>query len=207
MSWMTDFADPATVRERALKSLSMPVGFVNPLWLAFGAAASAGAAWWLMTRWAAPFNAEAVFGLTTGKITAPVDVEKSPQPPPIVPEIAKEAAPVVAEADSTIGATVETAAKTMETVQEQAHEVVESETAAFAQTVEDTEALWDDLTRLVGLGPRSAAALAERGVNRFADLAAWTDEQLAAFDADMKLKGRTIRSAWREQAKRLAAEV
>ena len=38
MSWMTDIADPAAVRERALKSLSVPVGLANPLWLAFGAA-------------------------------------------------------------------------------------------------------------------------------------------------------------------------
>jgi len=63
----------------------------------------------------------------------------------------------------------------------------------------------DDLTVLVGIGPRTAAALAERGVTRFAHLAAWTEERMAAFDAEMSLKGRSVRDAWLEQARAFAA--
>lgn len=64
----------------------------------------------------------------------------------------------------------------------------------------------DDLTRLVGIGPKVAAALAERGVTRYAHLAAWTVDDMARFDADLKLLGRGTRDAWIAQAKRLANE-
>jgi predicted flap endonuclease-1-like 5' DNA nuclease len=64
----------------------------------------------------------------------------------------------------------------------------------------------DDLTRMVGVGPRIAAALAARGVTRFADLASWGMAELEAFDRDLKLKGRALRSDWIDQARRLAAE-
>jgi predicted flap endonuclease-1-like 5' DNA nuclease len=64
----------------------------------------------------------------------------------------------------------------------------------------------DDLTRLGGVGPRIAAALAAHGVRRFADLAEWTSEKLASFDAEMNLRGRARRSDWVEQARRLAAQ-
>jgi predicted flap endonuclease-1-like 5' DNA nuclease len=64
----------------------------------------------------------------------------------------------------------------------------------------------DDLTRLIGVGPRTAAALANRGITRFAQLAAWSAEELAAFDAEMSLKGRSLRDAWIDQAKALAGQ-
>ena len=210
MSWMTELADPAAVRERALKSFTVPMGLANPLWLAFGAAASAGAAWWLMTRWANPMNVEAMFGAAK---TVPVDaapkkalkvveavVEKTPETTPVVLEAALEAAPAILEA----------AAAPAEAVLE----LVEAETTAIPEVVSDAqadieaeaEATTDDLTRLVGVGPHTAAALAERGITSFVQLAAWTEEEMAAFDAEMSLKGRSIRDAWRAQAKRLATE-
>ena len=61
----------------------------------------------------------------------------------------------------------------------------------------------DDLTTLVGIGPKLAAALAERGVTTYAHLAAWTTDQAEAFDAELSLKGRVARDAWVAQAKRL----
>ena len=64
----------------------------------------------------------------------------------------------------------------------------------------------DDLTRLVGIGPKLSAALAERGVVRFAQLAAWTETELSEIDRALDLKGRAVRDAWVAQAKRLAAE-
>jgi predicted flap endonuclease-1-like 5' DNA nuclease len=139
MSWFPEIPDSASVRERATASLTLPLGMANPLWLAFGAAASAGAAWWWMTRWARPVNLEAF-------------------------EVARTAP--------------------------------EKTEAPVAVAVREP----DDLTRLVGVGPRTAEALAARGVTRFAELAAWTAEEMAAFDAEMKLKGRSLREAWLDQA-------
>ena len=62
----------------------------------------------------------------------------------------------------------------------------------------------DDLTRLTGIGPKLAIALAERGVTSFAQIAAWTDAEAAALDAEMKLMGRIARDAWIAQARRHA---
>ena len=44
----------------------------------------------------------------------------------------------------------------------------------------------------------------ERGVRRFEDLAAWSEEAMSAFDAELKLKGRSVRDGWVAQARRLA---
>jgi predicted flap endonuclease-1-like 5' DNA nuclease len=214
MSWMTEFADPAAVRERTLKSLTLPMGLANPLWLAFGAAASAGAAWWLMTRWASPMNVEAVFGAAktapakTGAKEAVKTVEaaaeKTPETTPVVLEVALAAAPAIVEA---VAAPVEVALETAKAETAAVAEAVSEAQATIETEAEaEIEATADDLTRLVGVGPRTAAALAERGVTSFTQLAAWTEDEMAAFDAEMNLKGRSVRDAWRAQAKRLAAE-
>jgi len=63
----------------------------------------------------------------------------------------------------------------------------------------------DDLTRLVGIGPKLAMGLAERGVVSFGQIAAWTEDDLAAVDKALDLKGRAVRDAWVAQAKRFAA--
>jgi predicted flap endonuclease-1-like 5' DNA nuclease len=64
----------------------------------------------------------------------------------------------------------------------------------------------DDLTRLVGIGPKLAAALAERGTTTFAQIALWGEKELAEIDKVLDLKGRAVRDAWVAQAKRFAAE-
>jgi predicted flap endonuclease-1-like 5' DNA nuclease len=66
------------------------------------------------------------------------------------------------------------------------------------------EAVADDLTRMTGIGPKLSAALAELGVTSFAQIAAWTADDLAKMDAELSLKGRAVREAWVSQAKRLA---
>lgn len=63
----------------------------------------------------------------------------------------------------------------------------------------------DDLTRLFGVGPKIAMALEARGVNRFAQLAAWSEADLAAFASELNLKGRALRGDLIEQAGKLAA--
>ena len=59
-------------------------------------------------------------------------------------------------------------------------------------------------TVLVGIGPKLSASLADLGVTRFAQIAAWTDEELGTFDALLNLKGRAERDSWIDQAKRLS---
>ncbi len=159
----------------ATKALRLPLGAASPLWFAFAGAAAMGAAYWWSTRWMRPVNLEALTAL---------------------PETVAE--PVVE--------TVESAAETMEAV---ADEVIEAapepvqEIAAVLQ-LEPTAPLDepDDLTRLVGVGPKLAASLAARGVTRFAQIANWTADDLASVDKDLKLLGRAERDAWVAQAKR-----
>ena len=49
---------------RAAKAMMFPVGAASPLWFAFSAVASAGVAWWLLTRVTRPANLEAMQALT-----------------------------------------------------------------------------------------------------------------------------------------------
>ena len=62
----------------------------------------------------------------------------------------------------------------------------------------------DDLTRIKGLGPKIATMLNEMGVNRFAQIAAWTDSDIEKIDSRLgKFQGRIRRDAWVDQAKLL----
>ncbi|MGK2911646.1 MAG: hypothetical protein ACSLE1_17860 [Sphingobium sp.] len=64
----------------------------------------------------------------------------------------------------------------------------------------------DNLLKLKGVGPKLAALLGELGVTSFAQIAAWTDTDLAAVDAKLgNFKGRPVRDHWVDQAKYLAA--
>ena len=62
----------------------------------------------------------------------------------------------------------------------------------------------DDLTRIKGLGPKAAAALAEGGVTSFAQIAAWSEADIASWDAKINGRGRITRDDWVGQAKTLA---
>ncbi|WP_338467931.1 hypothetical protein RXV95_05065 [Novosphingobium sp. ZN18A2] len=63
----------------------------------------------------------------------------------------------------------------------------------------------DDLSRIKGVGPKLKARLAELGVTSFAQIAAWTDEDMAKIDAQLgSFAGRPARDAWVDQAKLLA---
>jgi predicted flap endonuclease-1-like 5' DNA nuclease len=62
----------------------------------------------------------------------------------------------------------------------------------------------DDLTRIKGLGPKAAAALADGGVTSFAQIAAWSDADIASWDEKINGRGRITRDDWVGQAKTLA---
>ncbi|MDX3909909.1 MAG: hypothetical protein QHC67_08825 [Sphingobium sp.] len=64
----------------------------------------------------------------------------------------------------------------------------------------------DNLMRMKGVGPKLAAMLNDLGVTSFAQIAAWTDSDLAAVDARLgNFKGRPVRDQWIDQAKYLAS--
>ena len=62
----------------------------------------------------------------------------------------------------------------------------------------------DDLKVLSGVGPALEKKLLEAGVTTFAQIAAWTEEDIAAMDEKLSFKGRIEREGWVEQAKELA---
>jgi len=209
------------------------VGAASPLWLMFGGAAVAGASyWWWANRWREAVNLEALMALTPEPVAPPAEsvalLEAEPVP---VTEPVVEAVALVAETTETVldaaQEIVETAAAPLvETViaanEDAAEAVVEPVVAAepalaqaveapveavaeaAPEVVETVEGAADDLTRLVGVGPKLAASLAELGVTSFSQIAAWTPDELASFDQLLNLKGRAERDAWVAQAQRLA---
>ncbi len=91
-----------------------------------------------------------------------------------------------------------------EVVAEAVAEPVEQVAPVIEAAVEALRPEPDDLTLLVGIGPKLAAALSKRGVRHFAQIAAWTEQDIAEVDKALDLKGRAVRDAWIAQAKRFA---
>lgn len=64
----------------------------------------------------------------------------------------------------------------------------------------------DDLSRIKGVGPKLVALLGELGVTSYAQIAAWSDADVARIDGQLgRFAGRITRDQWIEQAKLLAA--
>jgi predicted flap endonuclease-1-like 5' DNA nuclease len=160
------------------KTIRTPIGAVSPLWWAFAGVAGAGVAYWWLTRWSKPFNFEAA-GATALPDMAPA---------------LEEAAATYDLAPDAIEDVVDTPAS------EEPVAEMDAQNEAVA------EAFADDLTQLVGVGPKLAMALADRGINRFAQIAKWGEDDLAYFDRELNLKGRAVRDDWVAQAKALAGE-
>ncbi len=62
----------------------------------------------------------------------------------------------------------------------------------------------DDLKALSGVGPALEKKLHEAGVTTFAQIAGWSDADIAEMDEKLSFKGRIEREGWVEQAKKLA---
>ncbi|MAM61254.1 50S ribosomal protein L21 [Maritimibacter sp. UBA3975] len=62
----------------------------------------------------------------------------------------------------------------------------------------------DDLKELSGVGPALEKKLHEAGVTTFAQIASWTEADIAEMDEKLSFKGRIEREGWVEQAKKLA---
>lgn len=77
---------------------------------------------------------------------------------------------------------------------------------AAAAAAQEAAGQSDDLTRIKGLGPKLKARLAELGVVSFAQIAAWTEADIVAIDAQLgTFAGRATRDQWVAQAGFLAA--
>jgi predicted flap endonuclease-1-like 5' DNA nuclease len=64
----------------------------------------------------------------------------------------------------------------------------------------------DDLALIKGVGPKLVALLGSLGVRHFAQIAAWTEADIAEVDAKLgTFAGRIERDSWVEQCKLLAA--
>ena len=62
----------------------------------------------------------------------------------------------------------------------------------------------DDLKQLSGVGPALEKKLHEHGVTTFAQIAAWSPEDVAEMDEKLSFKGRIDREGWIDQAKDLS---
>jgi large subunit ribosomal protein L21 len=75
---------------------------------------------------------------------------------------------------------------------------------AKAPAKKAAKATGDDLKVLSGVGPALEKKLHENGVTTFAQIAAWTDADVAEMDEKLAFKGRIEREGWIAQAKALA---
>ena len=219
MTWLAEYQDVKAVRDQAEKAMRIPLGMASPFWLAFGAAASVGVGWWWMSRWTQAANLEAMTKplfkspapAPKVAVAAPVIAEKPVVAAPIVKEVVVEAAPAPvlkspalvkadpAPAPKTAAVTPVAAEKPVVAAPIVKKAVVKAAPAPVAPVPSEP----DDLTQLVGIGPKLADALAARGVTQFAQVAAWTDKDVARFDSELKLLGRAARNEWVAQAKRM----
>lgn len=84
--------------------------------------------------------------------------------------------------------------------------VAAAATSELTQVAASAESDADDLSKIKGVGPKLRAALTELGVTRYAQIAAWTDEDIKAIDARLgTFAGRATRDNWVEQCKFLAS--
>jgi len=177
------------------KMMRLPVGAVSPLWLMFAGAATVGAAWYWSRTFFKPTNLEALTALPEAVVEAAA---------PVAEALAETVETVAEAAAEVVEIELEAVADMADAVVEAAPEPIAEVFAAMAPEPVATMAP-DDLTVLTGIGPKLAAAFAERGVTTFAQIAAWTEEDIARFDKELKLMGRVGREAWIAQATRLAA--
>ena len=153
---------------------------------------------WMMTRTVGPTPAEAT-PAQAAKVIRIADVIEAAAAAAAAPvEVATVAFDNVQEQAASVA---EEIAEIVEAAAETATPVLQAVAEAPPVPVEP-----QDLTRLVGIGPKLAVALADRGVSRYAQIAAWTQDDLAEIDKALDLKGRAVRDAWVAQAKRFAAE-
>ncbi len=94
-------------------------------------------------------------------------------------------------------------AASAEPAEAEAASVAEAEPELLAAAPEEGA---DDLQRISGVGPNLESLLNAMGIYTFAQIAAWTPQNIAWVDNRLKFKGRIDRDDWLGQARRFAAE-
>ncbi|SCB60007.1 NADH-quinone oxidoreductase subunit E [Rhizobium aethiopicum] len=145
---------------------------------------------------------------TTGKLAAALDDTPPDEPAPAVDIRPENIRPVVKALGTQASEkpAVERKAGPRLTVVKPASEPVpanQPKPAVKAKTAQRT-AKADDLKLIAGIGPKLEQVLNARGIRSFADIAAWSDEDIARLDADLGFNGRIARDDWIGQAKVLA---
>ena len=107
------------------KAAYVSLGLASPLWLPFLGAASAGVAFWWMTRWMPPANLEAMLA-----VVQPAAPEEVAETVVAMTEAATE------QAEAVVEETVEAVAETTEQVEAVADELVETTVAATTEAAE-----------------------------------------------------------------------
>lgn len=79
----------------------------------------------------------------------------------------------------------------------------EAKKDAPKKAAKKADAAGDDLKQLSGVGPALEKKLHEAGVTTFAQIAAWTEADIADMDEKLSFKGRIEREGWVDQAKEL----
>ena len=67
------------------------------------------------------------------------------------------------------------------------------------------EAPADDISLIGGVGPKIQKALTDLGITTYAQIAAWSPDDVTSIETQIKQKGRVAREEWIEQAKELMA--
>jgi predicted flap endonuclease-1-like 5' DNA nuclease len=178
------YVDPFRTTETALS-----------LWSEYWRASTSAAFWWTEKWMQAP-----VSFLAWAQPASRQAMELRPAAPVI--DLAQAAAARIAAETADIASVAVGIAETVAEVPVSVAEDVESVATHAAEALALTP---DDLTRMVGIGPKLAAALAERGVTRFEQIARWGEKDLAEIDKALDLKGRAVRDAWVSQAKRFSS--
>ncbi|MEZ5871960.1 MAG: 30S ribosomal protein S2 [Nitratireductor sp.] len=89
---------------------------------------------------------------------------------------------------------------------EPALEEAEVEAAAPVALFATPEGAADDLKKISGVGPVLEEKLNALGITKFAQIAAFTEEEVAKVDDVLNFKGRIVREDWISQARELAAQ-
>lgn len=167
-------------------------GFV--ISLAVGAIATLGAAWVLSSYFC------------EGALESPPETQKFEAAP--VVNVVEEAAAEEAAAEEAAPAPEP---EVVAAPEPEAPAAPESELAT--STLDDKPMLYDtapdqtdDLKRIKGVGPGLEKTLNELGIYTFAQIAAWTAEDVAWVDGNLKFKGRIERDDWMSQAKTFGSE-
>ncbi|MDO3435102.1 5' DNA nuclease [Rhizobium sp. CBN3] len=145
---------------------------------------------------------------TTGKLAAALDDTPPNEPAPEVdirPENIRPAGQALSKPEAEKPAVERKAGPTLTVVKAVNEPVPASQPkpAVKAKTAQRAEKA-DDLKLIAGIGPKLEQVLNARGIRSFAEIAAWTDEDIARLDGELGFNGRIARDDWISQAKVLA---